>query len=67
MFHLIVAPWKKLMDISIQPLGLMNMRLMHQQDHHLGHREPKLDVVRHPHIVTLPHEQLHGGSAMLNG
>ena len=25
----------------IQPLGLMKMRLMHHQEHHLGHQAPQ--------------------------
>ena len=38
------------------------MRLMHYQEHHLGHQvhlKTIHDVVSHPHHVTLPHEQLH--------
>ena len=47
---------------SIQPPGLMKMRLMHYQEHHLGHQAPQtiLDEVCHPHNAALPHEQLHG-------
>ena len=38
------------------------MRLLHHQEHHLGHqaRTAILDEVCHPHNVALPHQQLHG-------
>ena len=35
------------------------MRLMHHQEHHLGHLKTILAVVCYTHNVTLPHEQLH--------
>ena len=41
---------------SIQPPGLMKMRLMHHQEHHLGHHAPQ-NKVCHPHNVALPHER----------
>ena len=47
---------------SIQPPGLMKMRLMHHQEHHLGHQAPQNNPGRSvpPPIVALPHKQLHG-------
>ena len=36
---------------SIQPPGLMKMRLMHHQEHHLGHQAPKRLVVDVPACV----------------
>ena len=47
---------------SVQPPGLMKVRLMHHQEHHQGHQAHRtvLDVVCHPHSVMLPHERLHG-------
>ena len=37
----------------IQPPGLMKMRLMHHQEHHLGHQAPQmLDEVCHPQQIV---------------
>ena len=47
---------------SIQPPGLMTMRLMHHRGHPgqgAKHITTVHDVMCHPHSVMLPHEQLH--------
>ena len=57
---------------SIQPPGMMKVGSTHHQEHQTRHQGllnncfAIQDVVCHPHIVRLPHEQLHGAAGRPN-